>query len=155
MPSLEDTLAQTGDVMSGADFAATGFNEADLLASSGSDVQDTGSFHGAAPISTPESTSGFDAFKELDEGIATGTNTQATKDTLEFYVNEGKKFLVLAKKSQDKDMMKYSLVLYKKAGALLDSLANGDQIASTGVDQEMTQFSGYLAQLNSLSHAET
>jgi hypothetical protein len=73
-------------------------------------------------------------------------------DKLNFYSNEGKKFLIIAKKSNDKTILKYSLFLYQKSNSLVQSIENGEQIDSITLSSNFAKFDEYLQKLNESSN---
>ncbi|HCY21664.1 TPA: hypothetical protein DIC40_07650 [Patescibacteria group bacterium] len=69
------------------------------------------------------------------------------KEQLQKYVDEGKKYLVIGKRTNDKNITKYSLFLYKKATALLLDIENGTQISTDELDTQLADFETYLQKL--------
>ena len=105
---------------------------------------DTSTTHGSA-----QQQSGFDAFQDINQVMGTGIDTEKTKTQLQSYIDQGKKNRVTAKKSNNKDALKYSLFLWKKAEKLLQDIDNENGITTDEINQQMDQFSGSLQKLKS------
>lgn len=133
-----DTGTTTEETNSGTD-TATDQDATDNLAGI-----DTPTTHGAATQQ-----SGFDAFQDINQVMGTGIDTEKTKTQLQSYIDQGKKNRVTAKKSNNKDALKYSLFLWKKAEKLLQDIDNESGITTDEINQQMDQFSGSLQKLKS------
>ena len=94
--------------------------------------------------------SDFNAYEDIEKTM----DNQATKDKLQIYINEWKKYLVLGKKANDKNMTKYGLFLYKKASTLLLDIENWNQITTDELNKQLADFESYLQKLTWTSKDE-
>lgn len=67
--------------------------------------------------------------------------------SLEGYKTKGRMILEEAKKNEDKEQMKYSLALSKKAEWYLQNIANGKEMSSIEMETIISELSGYLNKL--------
>jgi len=58
-------------------------------------------------------------------------------------------------KINDKTMLKYGTYIYKKASEIVQSIENQEEIDNSKIDSYISQFSGYLSKLTSLSYENT
>ncbi|AHB41583.1 hypothetical protein P148_SR1C00001G0794 [candidate division SR1 bacterium RAAC1_SR1_1] len=101
-------------------------------------------YHAAAEDNSG-SNGDFNAFEDIEQTM-TDDNAKI-KEQLQKYVDEGKKYLVIGKRTNDKNITKYSLFLYKKATALLLDIENGTQISTDELDTQLADFETYLQKL--------
>lgn len=110
-------------------------------------------YHSAAGENSWATEGNFNAFEDIETTMA--TDMTATKEQLQNYIDQGKKYIVIGKKTNDKNSTKYGLFLYKKASALLIDIENGTEISTDELNTQLADFETYLQKLTgSGSHDE-
>lgn len=101
-------------------------------------------YHGSAPDFSGVSEEEFNAFEDIEEEIPTDDKTI---EKIQNYIDIGRKYTVIGKKNNDKEIMKSSLFLYKKASTLLTDIENETQISSDELSKQLSDLESYLQKL--------
>ena len=138
-----------------------------ILFGSGDTLLDSGVLDGNTGSIVSSETSTGDTHNVADNNTSLIPNTSLLPDTtttttttavatisidefktqLESYSSQGKLTVLKAKKSNDKELTKNSLALYKKADASLQDIANGKEITTDDMNTILSELSWYLAKL--------
>lgn len=87
----------------------------------------------------------FNAFEDIEQTM--NQDMTKVKEQLQNYVDQWKKYLVIGKRTNDKNITKYGLFLYKKASVLLVDIENGTQISTDEINTQLADFETYLQKL--------
>ncbi len=101
-------------------------------------------YHGSAPDFSGVSEEEFNAFEDIEEEIPTDDKTI---EKIQNYIDIGRKYTVIGKKNNNKEIMKSSLFLYKKASTLLTDIENETQISSDELSKQLSDLESYLQKL--------
>ncbi|MEI6426177.1 MAG: hypothetical protein WCO66_02370 [Candidatus Absconditabacteria bacterium] len=142
----------SGDMLSG-DILSGEINSGNVLFGSGDTLLDSGVLDGNTGNMVSSDTNTGDTHNVADTTTSLIPDTIPTptisadefKTQLESYSKQGKLAVLKAKKSNDKELIKNSLALYKKADASLQDIANGKEITTDDMNTILSELSGYLA----------
>ena len=92
-------------------------------------------------------------FTDLTDLAAnTGDQSAVRISQLTTYIAQGQTFFDQGKASNNTTMMKYGIYIQRKGTELMNRLESGDTLVNDMVPNYLAQFSGYLAQLQTLEN---
>ncbi len=98
------------------------------------------------------SETGFNAFEEIDNELASTTQEayieDETVEKIKNYIEEWKKYTVIGQRTNEKEIAKYGLFLYKKSSNFLSDIENKKEITKDELEKQLTDFESYLQKLN-------
>ncbi len=124
-------------------------NSGNVLFGSGDTLLDSGVLDGNTGNMVSSDTNTGDTHNVADTTTSLIPDTIPTptisadefKTQLESYSKQGKLAVLKAKKSNDKELIKNSLALYKKADASLQDIANGKEITTDDMNTILSELS--------------